>query len=73
MRPIHWLLLALVALILFGAQKLPEFARSLGRSARILKEEMNDLQAAPTETGTAARTTTEGEAATPEATTSPQR
>lgn len=43
MRPIHWVLVLVVILVLFGAQKLPELARSLGQSAKILKKEMNDL------------------------------
>lgn len=43
MRPIHWVLVLVVVLVLFGAQKLPELARSLGQSAKILKKEMNDL------------------------------
>ena len=41
MRPIHWIIVLI--LVLFGAQKLPDLARSIGKSAKILKEEMNDL------------------------------
>ena len=43
MRPIHWIIVSIVVLVLFGAQKLPDLARSIGKSAKILKEEMNDL------------------------------
>ena len=43
MRPIHWIIVLVVVLVLFGAQKLPDLARSIGKSAKILKEEMNDL------------------------------
>ena len=43
MRPIHWIIVLVVVLVLFGAQKLPELAKSLGQSAKILKKEMNDL------------------------------
>lgn len=41
--PWHILILALVVIILFGSAKLPTFARSLGRSARILKTEVQGL------------------------------
>lgn len=37
------LILALVAMILFGAKRLPDSARSLGRSLRIFKSEMKEL------------------------------
>ena len=40
MRPIHWIIVLVVVLVLFGAQKL---AKSIGQSAKILKKEMNDL------------------------------
>ena len=43
MRPIHWIIVFVVVLVLFGAQKLPELAKSIGQSAKILKKEMNDL------------------------------
>lgn len=43
MRPIHWIIVLVVVLVLFGAQKLPELAKSIGQSAKILKKEMNDL------------------------------
>jgi sec-independent protein translocase protein TatA len=37
------LIIAAVVLILFGSRKMPDAARSLGRSMRILKAEMHDL------------------------------
>lgn len=37
------LILLLIALLLFGASKLPTLARSLGKSARILKTEAKGL------------------------------
>ena len=37
------LILALVAIILFGAKRLPDSARALGRSLRIFKSEVKEL------------------------------
>ena len=42
-EPSHWLLLLLVVVILFGAKRLPDSARSLGRSLRIFKSEVKEL------------------------------
>ena len=44
LQPWHWLILALVVLLLFGSKKLPDAARSLGRSLRIFKSEVRELQ-----------------------------
>lgn len=41
--PWHWLIVAAVFVLLFGAKKLPDAARSLGKSARILKTELKDI------------------------------
>jgi TatA/E family protein of Tat protein translocase len=38
------IILLLVALVLFGAKRLPDSARSLGRSMRIFKSEMKALE-----------------------------
>ncbi len=38
------LLILLVVLLLFGAKKLPELSRSIGRSAHILKSETRALR-----------------------------
>ncbi len=43
MRPSHLIVIAIVLILLFGASKLPELARSLGKSAKILKSELSDL------------------------------
>jgi sec-independent protein translocase protein TatA len=43
MQPVHWAIVIGVAIVLFGARRLPEAARSLGRSARILKAEISGL------------------------------
>ncbi|NBN91620.1 MAG: twin-arginine translocase TatA/TatE family subunit [Actinobacteria bacterium] len=42
-NPEMWLLVILVVVILFGAKRLPDSARSLGRSLRIFKSEMKEL------------------------------
>jgi sec-independent protein translocase protein TatA len=39
----HLLILAGVMLLLFGARRLPDAARSLGRSARILRSEVREF------------------------------
>jgi sec-independent protein translocase protein TatA len=38
------LIIAVVLIILFGGKKMPDAARSLGRSMRILKAEVHDLR-----------------------------
>lgn len=40
LSPTHWLIIIGVLVLLFGAKRLPDAARSLGRSARILKAEV---------------------------------
>lgn len=40
----HWVVLAIVVLLLFGAKRMPDMARSLGRSMRILKAETKGLK-----------------------------
>ncbi|OHV01740.1 Sec-independent protein translocase subunit TatA [Mycobacterium talmoniae] len=44
LQPWHWLILAVVILLLFGSKKLPDAARSLGKSLRIFKSEVRELQ-----------------------------
>lgn len=43
-EPSHILILLIVVVILFGAKRLPDSARSLGRSLRIFKGEMKDMK-----------------------------
>ncbi|MFF5921395.1 Sec-independent protein translocase subunit TatA [Streptomyces flavochromogenes] len=60
--PTEIILILVVIILLFGAKKLPDMARSLGKSARILKSEAkamksDDQQSAPADppvAGTAA-------------------
>ncbi|MCE0766280.1 Sec-independent protein translocase subunit TatA [Pseudonocardia kujensis] len=49
----HWLIVIGVFVLLFGARKLPEAARGLGRSARILKAELRAEDTAPEDTAPA--------------------
>lgn len=42
-NPQMWLLVILVVVVLFGAKRLPDSARSLGRSLRIFKSEIKEL------------------------------
>lgn len=44
MRPTHILILLLVLIILFGAKRLPDVARSIGQSMKVFKKEVTDLQ-----------------------------
>ncbi|MGV9868790.1 Sec-independent protein translocase subunit TatA [Rhodococcus koreensis] len=43
MSPSHWAIIAVVLIVLFGAHRLPDAARGLGRSVRILKTEVGEL------------------------------
>lgn len=47
LRGQEWLIILFIILLLFGAKKLPEMARGLGRSVRILKAESKAAQAEP--------------------------
>lgn len=44
LSPWHWAILAIVVILLFGAKRLPDAARSLGKSMRIFKAEVKELQ-----------------------------
>lgn len=44
LRPWHIAVLVVVLILLFGAKRLPDASRSLGRSLRILKAEAKGLQ-----------------------------
>ena len=41
--PSHWLIIAILVIALFGYKKLPDAARSLGRSLRIFKTEVKGM------------------------------
>ncbi|MCG7524123.1 Sec-independent protein translocase subunit TatA [Streptomyces sp. OfavH-34-F] len=44
LKPLEIVLIIAVILLLFGAKKLPDMARSLGKSARILKSEAKAMR-----------------------------
>lgn len=44
LKPWHIIVLVVVLILLFGAKRLPDAARSLGRSMRIIKAETRGLQ-----------------------------
>ena len=41
----HFLVIALVVLLLFGATRLPALAKSVGQSAKIFRREVKDITA----------------------------
>ncbi len=43
-QPSHLLILAVIIAVLFGWKKLPDAARSVGRSMRIFKSEMSEMK-----------------------------
>jgi sec-independent protein translocase protein TatA len=42
--PWHWVVLAILVIALFGYKKLPDAARSVGRSLRVFKTEMKGMR-----------------------------
>jgi sec-independent protein translocase protein TatA len=44
LEPWHLLVVAIVIILLFGSKKLPEAARGLGKSMRILKSEAKAMK-----------------------------
>ena len=40
----HWLIFAIVCLVVFGASRLPELARNLGKSLGILKKARREFE-----------------------------
>ena len=44
LQPWHWLIVIAVFVLLFGAKKLPDAARSLGQSMRIFKSEVKEMR-----------------------------
>jgi sec-independent protein translocase protein TatA len=68
LRPVHILILVLVVVILFGWKKLPDAARSLGRSMRIFKSEVEEMKKDGQSSSSAASSdTVKGETVRPKA------
>jgi sec-independent protein translocase protein TatA len=44
LEPWHVLVLIVVLVVVFGSKRLPEAARSLGRSARVFKSEIDEMK-----------------------------
>ncbi|MET8082213.1 Sec-independent protein translocase subunit TatA [Streptomyces sp. NPDC005303] len=59
LEPWHLLIVAIMIIVLFGSKKLPEAARGLGKSMRILKSEAKAMK----EDGAAQRAATPAESA----------
>ncbi|MEU1600508.1 Sec-independent protein translocase subunit TatA [Streptomyces sp. NPDC005708] len=55
-RALEILIIAAVVLLLFGAKRLPETARGLGKSLRIFKSEVNAMKTDTAEPTTPPRT-----------------
>jgi sec-independent protein translocase protein TatA len=44
LSPTHWLIVIGVVVLLFGAKRLPDTARSMGQALRVLKAETGELR-----------------------------
>ncbi|GAA2091836.1 twin-arginine translocase TatA/TatE family subunit [Brevibacterium salitolerans] len=43
-QPVHFIILLIVILLIFGAPKLPSIAKSIGKSLKVFKSEVDDLR-----------------------------
>ncbi|GEM_PF-138826 len=51
----HWVIVLVVIVLLFGAKKLPELAGGIGKSIKTLKKELNSDETKAAETATPAQ------------------
>jgi sec-independent protein translocase protein TatA len=65
LSPWHWAIIAILVIVLFGAKKLPDAARSLGKSMRIFRSEMREMQTEDKAEASAIETNTATNTATP--------
>ncbi|BDA65713.1 Sec-independent protein translocase subunit TatA [Actinomyces capricornis] len=43
-KPWHWIVLIVVVVLVFGAGRLPDIAKSLGQSMKVFKKEVKELR-----------------------------
>jgi sec-independent protein translocase protein TatA len=70
LEPWHLLIVAIVFIVLFGSRKLPDTARALGKSMRILKSEAKAMKTDDTVAPVAPAQPESGKATEPTVTTS---
>ncbi len=51
LSPMHWLIVLLIALLIFGPRKLPELGKGLGSAIRGFREGLRGLQENDTKAG----------------------
>ncbi|GAB3047817.1 hypothetical protein GCM10027053_02210 [Intrasporangium mesophilum] len=61
LSPAHIMIIAIALVVLFGWKRLPDMARSLGRSARVFKSEVDEMRNDGRSTTAAAPTTPDAE------------
>ena len=44
LEPLHWIVIFVLLILLFGANKLPDVAASLGQSLKVFKKEVKELR-----------------------------
>ncbi|WP_139738985.1 Sec-independent protein translocase subunit TatA [Actinomyces wuliandei] len=44
LRPTHWVVLIIIVVLIFGANRLPDIARSVGQSMKVFRKEVRDLR-----------------------------
>ena len=44
LKPLHWIVIFVLLILLFGANKLPDVAASLGQSLKVFKKEVKELR-----------------------------
>jgi sec-independent protein translocase protein TatA len=71
LSPVHWAIVIVVVLLLFGSRKLPDMARGLGQSMRILKAETRGMQDDDRTSSRSEVTSANGDSGTPSSTSGP--